>query len=55
MTAREWEIAHAVIGGAATLIFLIQTLGTAGGDGDAGPDADFEADGGVLWVTGADS
>ncbi|MDR1916493.1 MAG: hypothetical protein LBQ58_07965 [Synergistaceae bacterium] len=40
MTISEWEWAHAVIGGVASLIFLMQTFGAVGGgDSDAGDDA----------------
>ncbi len=47
----EWEWVHAAVGGVATVIFLFQTLGTAGDDAGGDADVDFDYDGG----TGADA
>lgn len=43
----EWEWAHAAIGAAAAIIFLIQTLGAAGDDSvaDGDIDGDFDSPG----------
>lgn len=39
----EWEWAHVAIGAVASIIFLIQTLGTAGSEGDADSlEGDFD-------------
>ena len=44
----EWEWAHVAIGAVASIIFLVQTLGTAGDDGNAEGDADgFDGDSGA--------
>ncbi|MDR1944349.1 MAG: hypothetical protein LBQ19_05955 [Synergistaceae bacterium] len=41
----EWEWVHVAVGGVATLIFLFQTLGAAGGsDSDGGLDSDGPPD-----------
>lgn len=40
----EWEWAHVAIGAVASIIFLIQTLGTAGDEGDADGDLDGDFD-----------
>ncbi|GHS96567.1 hypothetical protein AGMMS50276_15160 [Synergistales bacterium] len=47
-----WDWAHAVTGGVATLIFLIQTLGSAhdsDSDTDTDGDGGFHSDGGGLY------
>jgi membrane protein implicated in regulation of membrane protease activity len=36
-----WDLAHALTGGVASLIFLIQTLGSAENDSDSDANADF--------------
>lgn len=48
----EWEWVHAAIGAVASIIFLTQTLGAAGEDGDADGDADGDFDGGGQGLAG---
>ena len=48
-TMTMWAWAHAVTGGVATLIFLVQTFGSAENDSDTDSDAGLHTDGDGLY------